>query len=242
MLFDINEARPHRVLDAASPAAAGGKFPREQILERGPGSLADVDLLAILIGTGSAGRGVAELARELMVGIGDLRILADMHPRELISHPGIGAAKAARLMAAVELGRRVCSRVWPVGETFQSSRQVFAHCHHWLRDQRREHFIAYLLDARHRLITEYEVSRGSLEASLVHPREVFRPAIRVAASSLIVVHNHPSGDPSPSEEDRRVTRRLADAGRLLGISLLDHVIVGDGRYYSFVDECEPPFD
>lgn len=221
--------------------AARDALPRELLLAHGSAALADVDLLTLLLGTGAGRQGVAALAAELLEGLGDIRVLADMHPRELLSHRGIGAAKATRLLAAVELGRRISSRAWPVGQSFESSRQVFAHCHPWLRDERRELFLAYFLDARHRLITEYEVSRGSLVASLVHPREVFRPAIRVAAAALIVVHNHPSGDPAPSPEDYAVTERLHRAGRLLGISLLDHVVVGDGRYVSFADGRLGPF-
>jgi len=165
-----------------------------------------------------------------------------MHPAELLRISGLGAAKVGRIVAALELGRRVCSRRWERGEPFQSSRRVFEHCHLNLRDRRRERFHGLFLDARNRLVGEDEISCGSLVSSVVHPREVFRPAIRHAAAAVICVHNHPSGDPSWSAEDVAITQRLYHAGSLIGIELVDHVIIGDGTYLSFVDEGLPPFD
>ena len=123
-----------------------------------------------------------------------------------------------------------------VGKTFGSPKDIFEAFHLRLRDEKREHFFVVTLDARHRVIGEHLVSVGSLSSSIVHPREVFRPAIREAAGAVVLVHNHPSGDPRPSEEDVAVTRRLANASELIGIRVLDHVVIGDGRYASFREE------
>ena len=219
-----------------------GVLPRERLLACGPSVLTDSELLAVLLGTGRRGENVLQLAARALAEAGDLRRLADAHPRELMQLHGFGAVKSTRLTAAAELGRRICREPWHPGVAFTSSRQLFTHYHPLLRDEKREFFFAVYLDARNRLIGECEISRGSLVASLVHPREVFRPAIRMAAAAIICVHNHPSGDPGPSAEDVAITRRLHEAGRTLGILLLDHVIIGDGDYRSFVDRGLPPFD
>lgn len=216
--------------------------PRERLLFAGASALSEVELVALLLGTGRRGEGVVQLARRLLAEAGDLRLLAEAHPRELMTIHGLGAAKAARVSAALELGRRLLSSPWRPGEAFTSSQQVYAHYHPLLRAEKREIFFAVYLDARNRLIGEREISSGSLVGSLVHPREVFRPAIQMAAAAVICVHNHPSGDPSHSTEDVAITRRLHEAGNTIGILLLDHVIIGDGSYCSFVDRGVPPFD
>lgn len=218
-----------------------GLAPRERILTFGPSVLSNSELLALIIGTGRSGENVVALADRILRNVGGLRELGESHPTELMMMRGVGAAKSARMFAAVELGRRICGRRWKLGEPFRSSQQVFAHYHYALRDQKSEAFFAAYLNARNRLIGEREVSRGSLVASIVHPREVFRPAIRVAAAAVICVHNHPSGDPSYSGEDLAITRRLHEVGETIGIPLMDHIIVGDGRYTSFVDQKIPPF-
>lgn len=215
---------------------------RERILGNGPAGLSDHDLLALLLGTGRPGEGVLRLARHALERFGDLRAFAEVDPHEVMEIPGLGEAKAARLFAAVELGRRICRRRWELGEPFTSSAQVFSYYHPSLRDEKRELFFAVFLDARNRLLGEQEISRGSLVASIVHPREVFRPAIRAAAATLICVHNHPSGDPRYSQQDLAVTRRLYEAGRTIGIELLDHIIIGEDSYYSFMDHRIAPFD
>jgi DNA repair protein RadC len=138
--------------------------------------------------------------------------------------------------AAVELGRRIVSTPWPRGVRLRTSREVYDALAPRLRDLRREVFLVILLDGRNRRMDEVRVSEGSLSASIVHPREVFLPAVRASAAALIVAHNHPSGDPRPSPEDREVTWRLSEAGELLGIRLLDHLIVGETAYWSFADE------
>jgi DNA repair protein RadC len=196
--------------------------------------------VALLLGTGAPRTRVEPLAAELLERAGGLRALAAAHPAELSRVRGIGAAKAARLLAAVEIGRRVGGSPWQRGEPFLGARQVFEHFAPRLRDERRELFIAAYLDVRRRLIGEEVISCGSLVASIVHPREVFRPAVRLAAASVIAVHNHPSGDPTPSAEDWAVTERLRRSGETLGIELLDHVVIGDGSFASLREECGAP--
>jgi DNA repair protein RadC len=140
------------------------------------------------------------------------------------------------VLAALEIGRRLASRRLPEGTPVRDPADVFRHFHARLRDAPKERFLALLLDGRHRLLREEPVSLGTLTASLVHPREVFRPALRACAAALVLVHNHPSGDPAPSPEDREVTRRLARAGEILGIPVLDHVIVAERGFCSLREE------
>jgi len=154
-------------------------------------------------------------------------------PRELCSTSGMGPAKAASLRAAFEIGRRLSSRRLRVGQPIQSPADVHRHFYERLRDSRHERFLAVLLDSRHRVTGEVLISQGTLTASLVHPREVFRSAVQEAAAALVLVHNHPSGDPAPSPEDQEVTDRLASAGEILGVRVLDHVVVAEHGYHSF---------
>jgi DNA repair protein RadC len=146
---------------------------------------------------------------------------------------GAGAAGACRLAASFALSRKLLGEPLPRGAHFASPKQIFDHYRGALRDKKREMFLVVLLDARHRVLRDEVVSEGSLTSSIVHPREVFLPAVRESAGAVVLVHNHPSGDPSPSDDDVAVTRRLVHASELLGIKVLDHVIVGDGVYASF---------
>jgi DNA repair protein RadC len=148
----------------------------------------------------------------------------------------MGPAKSASVCASLELGRRLAARRLHPGAAIRGPEDVFAHFHSSLRLVSHEKFIALLLDGRHRVLREEVVSQGTLTASLVHPREVFRPALREAAAALILVHNHPSGDPAPSAEDREVTRRLVRAGELLGVRVLDHVVVAERGFCSLQRE------
>ncbi len=215
-----------------------GERPRERLLLEGAQALSDAELLAILLSTGSPGRGRTALdcARRMLEAHGSLRGLARSSCSELGRIAGIGPAKACRVQAALEVGRRAVLERRRLGVSFRGSRDVFEAYSVRLRDEKQEVFVVMLLDSKSRLLREERTSVGSLDQSLVHPREVFRPAIREAAASVIFVHNHPSGDPCPSREDVRLTERLVDAGRLLGIRVLDHIIIGEGRYFSFFDE------
>jgi len=196
-----------------------------------------VELVALLLRTGSAGRPAEALAR-LLLGSGGLRGLARQGAFELRQAPGVGPAKAASLLAALELGRRLAARRLRIGDAIRGPEDIHRHFHPRLRDVPHERFLVVLLDGRHRVQGEVLTSQGTLTASLVHPREVFRPALREGAAALVVVHNHPSGDPTPSAEDREVTRRLVRAGILLGIPVLDHVVVAERGYVSLREEGE----
>ncbi len=173
---------------------------------------------------------------DLLRKLEGLQGLSNRSVEELCRISGIGPAKAAQLKAAIELGKRVLAAPLSSGMQVASSSDLFRHYYPLLRDLRHEVFKVVLLDAKHAIIREATISEGSLTVSIVHPREVFNLAVRESAAAVIFVHNHPSGDPSPSEEDRVLTARLVAAGELLGIQVLDHLIVGDGRYTSFSDQ------
>ena len=204
--------------------------PRERLLESGPGVLTDSDLVAVLFGTGSPGEGVSELAARVAAAV-PLRQLQRVPVEDLLQIRGMGPARAAQLLAAAELGRRL----WPDGESASLVRgpETVFDLTRDIRATNREHFVGFYLNSRNQVLRREVISIGSLNASIVHPREVYQPAIAVSAASLILAHNHPSGDPTPSEEDLAITRRLIEAGRILGIEVLDHVIVARDAYASF---------
>jgi DNA repair protein RadC len=210
--------------------------PRERLYVDGAGALATRELLAILIGSGREGASAVDVAGELLHGTGgSLRRLATATPAELARVSGVGPAVAARVTAALELGRRL-AREGPLERSrIRGPRDVYERCAPGLRDQPQEEFRVLLVNTQHAVVRELVITRGTLDTSVVHPREVFRAAITESAAAVILVHNHPSGDPTPSAEDRAVTRQLAEAGRLLGITVLDHIVIGDGRYVSFVE-------
>jgi len=204
--------------------------PRERLLESGPAALTDADLVAVLFGTGGPGDGVLEIASRVTAAI-PLRQLHRVPVEELLHVRGMGRARAAQLLAAAELGRRL----WPDGESaplVRGPESVFDLTRD-IRGANREHFVGFYLNSRNQVLRREIISIGSLNASIVHPREVYQPAIAVSAASLVLAHNHPSGDPTPSEEDLAITRRLVEAGRILGIDVLDHVVVARDAYASF---------
>lgn len=213
--------------------------PRERLIHSGEEALSNVQLLAILLRTGdrASGATAVDLARQLLLRFdADLEQLSLATVAELCQTPGIGMAKACEIKAAFEMGRRLqADRGGPLRQ-FRSSKDVATYYMPRLGGKKREQFQVVLLDRKNRMMREIMVSQGSLTASVVHPREVFNPAIRDSAAAVIFVHNHPSGDPQPSQEDRALTTRLAEAGRLLGIQVLDHIIVGRDTYLSFADE------
>jgi DNA repair protein RadC len=208
--------------------------PRERLWALGPDSLTPAELLAILLETGGGGLAVQELATLLLGSAGgSLRTLAARPRAELLRTAGIGPAKAARLAAAFELAARLAAEARPVLPRIREPEDVVRLLAPRLRDLEVEEFHLVALDSQSQVRRQVLVTRGLLNSSLVHPREVFRAAIAEAAAGIIVVHNHPSGDPSPSPEDRAVTRQLAEAGRLLDVPLYDHVIVAGDRFLSF---------
>lgn len=209
--------------------------PRERLLRHGVEVLSDVDLLALLLRTGNRGEGTAALAGRIRLRYPTVAELAEASPSELAALPGVGVARAASICAAIALGRRADGAALPEGRPIGGSEQVYRHFQPRLAGLKQERFYVVLLDGKGRMMRDHCVSEGSLTASLVHPREVFRRAIRESAAALVLVHNHPSGDPTPSQEDETLTARLRAAGDLLGIRVLDHVVVGTRCYVSFVD-------
>lgn len=210
--------------------------PRERLWRLGPAALTAQELLAILLGTGCAGRDALEIAGALLAKMdGSLLRLAGRPAVEVARAPGVGLAKAARLAAALELGRRLGAERAPPPERIKGPTDVHRLCAPKLRDLAVEEFHVLALGSQSQVLADLLITRGILNSSLVHPREVFRAAIAEAAAGIIVVHNHPSGDPTPSADDRAVTRQLVDAGRLLDLPVYDHVIVGGDRYISFAE-------
>jgi DNA repair protein RadC len=210
--------------------------PRERLYLNGPSALADAELLAIQLGAGTRGRNAVDVAREVLAAYGSLAGVAAREAAELSRLHGVGRVKAARLAAAFELTRRLRARTPGARVTLSSPAEVYAAFAPLMEHLKREVFRVALLDAQNALLRDVVVSEGTLSASLVHPREVFRPAILEPAASVILLHNHPSGDPTPSREDVRLTRQLVECARLLDLAIHDHVIVGRGRYVSFAEQ------
>jgi DNA repair protein RadC len=210
--------------------------PRERLLQHGPQHLTEAELLGILLGKGTRKKTAIDIARELLDQYESLQKLFSRSPSELTTVKGIGSAKAATLSAAFELVRRVQSQKIPDRASFKRSSDVANHYLPLMRDLRKEVFKVLLLNRSNRLIKEVFISEGTLDASVVHPRDVFKEALLEPAAGVILIHNHPSGNPSPSEEDLRITKQLVEAGRLLGIRVYDHIILAGESYRSFADE------
>jgi DNA repair protein RadC len=206
--------------------------PRERLCLGGPSDISDAELVALILGTGRPGTDAVALARELIDDAGSLTALARVPPAELAQHRGIGSARAARLAAAFALGRRALLHDRPAGAILTTPPDV--HTYVWPRLAGLEHelFILIAMDIRNSVITDLEIARGTVNGVDVHPREVFRPLIRCGAAAAIVVHNHPSGDPTPSFEDIVLTERLHTVGSLIGIPVTDHIILTAHRSLS----------
>ncbi len=204
--------------------------PRERLLELGAGILTDAELIAVLMGTGSTGAPALDVAARVAASV-NVRRLHQAAADDLLAVRGVGRARAAQLLAAAELGRRL----WPDGDATPLVRgpESVYELTRDIRAMNREHFVGFYLNSRNQVLRREIISIGSLNASIVHPREVFLPAVAMSAASVVLAHNHPSGDPTPSEEDLAITRRLLEAGRILGIDLLDHVVVARDSYASF---------
>lgn len=207
--------------------------PRERLRAVGVRALPARELIALIVGSGGRGASALELADDVLARCrGRLPSLSSLDPADLESLPGIGRATAARLLAAVELGRRSLAEEGPERLRVRGPEDVYRFMAPRLRDLPHEEFHAVLLNTQHRVLRVALVSKGILDASLIHPREVFRPAILENAASIVLVHNHPSGDPTPSPEDRAVTRQLSEAGRTIGIRVLDHLVIGERHWGS----------
>lgn len=209
--------------------------PRERLAARGAHALSDAELLALLLRTGTRGRSAVDVGRELLRRFGSLQGLAARLPREYAAVPGVGPAKAAALAAALETGRRALSAREAPRTLLRSSADVAALFLPLCRGQKREVFRIVLVDNAHRIVRTRAVTVGTLNRALVHAREIFREAIVEQAAAVILVHNHPGGDPVPSPEDVALTASLVRAGEAVGIPVLDHLIIGAERYFSFAD-------
>jgi DNA repair protein RadC len=206
--------------------------PREKLLEKGAGALSDAELVAVLLRTGTAGTDVLELARQWLDEIGGLENLARADPRQIAARRGVGLAKGAVVAAALELGRRLARKRLSGTNLMDRPEAVAEYLTRRYGHERVEVFGALTLDVRHRLLHEHELHRGARAHADIEPAEVFHRAIVDNAHSVILWHTHPSGDPAPSGDDETLTRRLAEAGRLLGIAVLDHIVVGAGGFVS----------
>ena len=208
--------------------------PRERLMAHGPEALTITELLAILIGSGRKDHSALDIARELTGDLmKDARLARTQDVRELTRIPGIGPAKAAVILAALELGRRLAEAESQPFQTIHCPEDGAMLVMPRLRSENHEHFLVVLLNSKGKVTGIEPVSEGSLNASVVHPREAFAPALLHHAAAILAVHNHPSGDPTPSREDRELTKTLWETGKVMGIPLVDHLIIGDGIYYSF---------
>ncbi|MHB1421230.1 MAG: RadC family protein [Bacillota bacterium] len=206
--------------------------PRERMLSAGAEALSNAELLAIILRTGSPVATALDLARDILSKPEGMRFLIEATVQELNNIKGIGLAKAAQLKAAVELGKRITVIDKEEKPAIRSPLDAANLVMEEMRFLDREHFRCILLNTKNRVIRVETVSVGSLNSSIVHPREVFKSPVRHSAAAIILVHNHPSGDPTPSREDLEVTRRLVEAGKILGIDVLDHIIIGNRGYQS----------
>jgi DNA repair protein RadC len=209
--------------------------PREKLARSGVGALGDNELVALVLGTGVKARPALEVAQDVLDLSGGVYGLTQAGIDDLLRVSGIGRSRAARLMAAVELGRRAISHVASERVRFGRPSDIGRYLLPLYGGHREERFGIVMLDSKLRLIRSETLSVGILDASIAHPREVFRTAMLASASAIALFHNHPSGDPAPSEDDVFITTRLVAAGQLMGINVVDHVILGAGRWYSFHD-------
>ena len=210
--------------------------PRERFLRQGPESLSNQELLAILLRTGTKSESVLSLANRILVQFEKLHALKHATVEEMMEIKGVGEAKAIQILAAIELGKRLAQKELDNKYTIRSPEDAANYLIPELAPLQQEHFVALYLNVKNQILHKQTIFVGSLNASIVHPREIFRVAIRRSAAAIIVAHNHPSGNPSPSPEDIDVTKRLIEAGQILGVDLLDHLIIGDHQFISLKEK------
>ncbi|HEY4389935.1 MAG TPA: DNA repair protein RadC [Paenibacillus sp.] len=210
--------------------------PRERMMEFGAGALSQAELLAILLRTGTKNESAVHMAQRILSNIGGIRGLVDLSLDELTEMKGIGMAKAVQIKAGIELGQRLAKSRLPEAVSIRSPHDAANILMEQLRYLSKEHFVCLFLNTKNHIIAQETLSIGSLNASIVHPREVFRAAIKCSSASIVCAHNHPSGDPTPSPEDIQMTRRLCEAGEIVGIDVLDHVVIGDGQFVSLKEQ------
>ncbi len=205
--------------------------PRERFLKLGPEALSDAELFAILLRTGTKGENVIDMSNRLIAEYG-LEKLFECSLAELEKIKGIGPGKAMQILTMAEIQKRISQSQTPI-KKISCAEDVFKLFHSKLADKKEEHFYVIMLNNQNNIIAEQEISKGILDASIIHPREVFKPAIKNSSSKIILIHNHPSGNPEPSREDIDITERLVQAGEELGIKVLDHVIVGSEKWWGW---------
>ncbi|MBU5444670.1 DNA repair protein RadC [Paenibacillus sp. MSJ-34] len=210
--------------------------PRERLMQYGASSLSHAELLAILLRTGTRRESAVHMAQRMLRQIGGLRNLVDISIEEMTEMKGMGLAKAIQLKAGIELGRRLAQSRLNETITIRKPQDAADLLSEQMRYLQKEHFVCLFLNTKNHLIAQETLSMGSLNASIVHPREIFRAAIKCSSASVICAHNHPSGDPTPSAEDIGLTRRLVEAGEIIGIDVLDHLIIGDGSFISLKEQ------
>ena len=210
--------------------------PREKLLEQGAKSLSDAELLAILIESGTGGITAVDLAKRLLTEYRNLNVLSSKGVEELIRMKGIGSARGARILAAFEIGRRIQSGRIEKRAKIGSPVDIVQHYLPKYGKLKKEVFSVVLLDSGNRIIRDVNITQGTLNASVVHPREVFKAAVDHLAAGVVLLHNHPSGEPFPSEDDKHITSQLVKAGKMMGIPILDHIILADSQYFSFAKE------
>lgn len=212
-----------------------GERPREKLLNHGPEVLSDAELIAIFIGSGTRKVTALDLARRMLIDYGNIRGLSSKSAAEICKLKGIGKARSARILAAFEIGRRLNQKEIDRKNKFTSPEDIFSYYAPRFQHLKKEIFTILLLDGKNRLMQEVQLTKGTLTASLVHPREVFKTAIDGLAAGIILMHNHPSGECNPSKEDEAVTRQLIEASHIVSIPILDHVIIAGDYYFSFAD-------
>lgn len=210
--------------------------PRERVLKEGVQVLSNQELVAIVLRSGTRQESVLQLSQRLLYHFHGLRMLNDATVKELTSIKGIGEAKAVEILAAIELGKRVTRLQTPERRAIHSPEAGAELVMDEMRLLSQEHFVCLYLNTKNEVIHRQTVFIGSLNASIVHPREVFKEAFRHSAASIICFHNHPSGDPSPSREDIAITRRLVECGQMIGIEVLDHIVIGDKKFISLKEK------
>lgn len=210
--------------------------PRERVLKQGASALSNQELIAIVLRSGTKQESVLQLSQRLLHHFHGLRMLNEATVKELTSIKGIGAAKAVEILAAIELGKRVTRMQTPERQAIHSPEAGAGLVMDEMRLLSQEHFICLYLNTKNEVIHRQTVFIGSLNASIVHPREVFKAAFRHSAASIICFHNHPSGDPSPSREDIAITQRLVECGQMIGIEVLDHIVIGDEKFISLKEK------
>lgn len=210
--------------------------PRERFIQNGPHSLSTHELVAILLRTGTKDESVLQLSNRLLTHFEGLRLLRDASLDEITSIKGIGMAKAIQLLTAVEIGRRISNLSYDDRYVIRSPEDGAKYVMNDMRFLSQEHFVCIYLNTKNQVLHKQTIFIGSLNASIVHPREVFKEAFRRSAASIICAHNHPSGDPTPSKEDIEVTKRLSECGKIIGIDVLDHLIIGENKFVSLKEK------